>query len=129
VAASGSAATRLVELSRFTSQLCPFSSLVDEASASPARNSHSESGRLLLGSGVREPVFLPLVDFRSGCCSAPKLRRSVSLKTCVVLLLRLWCRVRELAREPVREWDKMGGVVGTDELERYEVACTWLPEK
>jgi hypothetical protein len=38
--------------------------------------------------------------------------------------------VRELAREPLREWDRMGGVLGTDELfERYEVAGTWLPEK
>lgn len=80
---------------------------------------------------MREPVFLPLVDFRSACWSAPKLLRSVSLKkTCVVLLLRLWCRVRELAREPLRECDRMGGVLGTDELrERYEVAGAWLPEK
>lgn len=125
MAASGSAATRLVELSRFTSQLWPFSSLVDEASASPARNSHSESRRLFLGSGVREPVFPPLLlDFR--CSTTPRLCRSVSLKTCVVLLLRL---CRELAREPEREWDRMGGVLGTDELDRYEVACTWLLEK
>src|SRR5436190_685159 len=35
--------TRLVELSRFTNQLWPFSSRVDDARANPALNIHSES--------------------------------------------------------------------------------------
>lgn len=41
---------------------------------------------------------------------------SLSMPERVELLLRV-CRVREL----LREWERMGGVLGTETLERYEV--------
>lgn len=51
----------------------------------------------------------------------PRLWRSVSLDaTNVELLLRVWWRVRELARE----WERIGGVLGTEILDRYE-SLSW----
>lgn len=125
---SGSAsATRLVELSLLLIQLWPFSSRVDEVNASPARSSHSVSRDFLFSEedvnpGVSVAPLELLLPMRVWICCwcnaaafwAPRAWRSVSLSACVELLLRLWCRVRELARE----CDRTGGVLGTEELER-----------
>lgn len=57
------------------------------------------------------------------CRGVPKpwLCRSVSLNAASVeLLLRVWWRVREL----VREWERIGGVLGTEILDRYE-SLSW----
>lgn len=52
VASSRDMSTRLVELSRLESQLWPFSSRVDEASAMPARSIHSASDLEVVGGGA-----------------------------------------------------------------------------
>lgn len=115
--------TRLVELSRLESQLWPFSSRVDEASAIPARSIHSASDLFACSSlnGRREcdepECFLCIVWWWRGSATS-LLCRFVSLNgpARVELLLRAW-RVREL----LRECERMGGVLGTETLERYEV--------
>jgi hypothetical protein len=112
--------TRLVELSRFESQLWPFSSRVDEASAIPVRSIHSESDLDAWVSLNGRRWDGPLC-FLSWWCSGRATSllwrfESLSMPGRVELLLRVW-RVREL----LREWERMGGVPGTETLERYEV--------
>jgi len=103
--------TRLVELSRLESQLWPFSSRVDDASAIPARSIHSASvfAWPSLNGRVCECFF---IGWWKG--SATFLYRFESGTERVELLLR--GRVRELLRE-----ERMGGVLGTEMLEMYEV--------
>jgi hypothetical protein len=115
--------TRVVEVSRLESQLWPFSSRVEEARAMPARSIHSASD---LGFGVlsgrgRRPCewemlgcFLVFGMWWSAWPSS-RLCRFVSLKAPVPveLLLRLW-RLREL----LRECERIGGVLGTETLDR-----------
>lgn len=52
-----------------------------------------------------------------------RLWRLVSLNGArVELLLRVWWRVREL----LREWERIGGVLGTEMLDRYDSLSWWL---
>ena len=111
-----------MELSRFESQLCPFSSRVDEASAMPARSIHSASDLLfawLLSPGVRRACdelgrFLVVPGWWWRGRISARLCRFVSLNPAalVELLLRP-CRLRDV----LREWERMGGVLGTETLE------------
>lgn len=109
---------RLVELSRLESQLWPFSSRVEEARAIPARSIHSASVLGLFASGRRLWLMLGCLLGVSGAWWRGRVRslcRAVSLNGAarLELLLRAW-RLREL----LREWERMGGVLGTETLDR-----------
>lgn len=112
--------TRLVELSRLESQLWPFSSLVDEARAMPARSIHSASDLVLSPNwrrACKEPgCFLCVVVWWWSGRVTFLLCRLVSLDgpARVELLLRRVWRVRD----ELRECERMGGVLGTETLER-----------
>jgi hypothetical protein len=120
IAVSSGISTRLVELSRLESQLWPFSSRVDEAKAIPARSIHSAS---MLGvCGVSGKWRRPGKVLAGFFCvlwwrgfDRPWLWRFESLDGPVrfELLLRVW-RVCEL----LREWERIGGVLGTEMLDR-----------
>lgn len=124
VSSKGGSGTRLVDVSRLESQLWPFSSRVEEARTIPARSIHSASYvgfGVLSGRGRRPCEYEMLVCFLCGfgmwCRAWPRslLCRFVSLKgpTLVELLLRVW-RLREL----LRECERIGGVLGTETLDR-----------
>lgn len=124
VSSKGVSGTRLVDVSRLESQLWPFSSRVEEDRAIPARSIHSASYLdfgVLSGTGrlpcEYEMLVCLLCVFGTWCRAWPRslLCRFVSLKgrTLVELLLRVW-RLREL----LREWERIGGVLGTETLDR-----------
>lgn len=107
-----------MELSRLESQLWPFSSRVDEASAIPARSIHSASD-LVVPSLEWRRVWDELGRFLCVDCwwwggrAVSLLCRFVSLNgPARVELLLLACRVRDV----LRECERMGGVLGTETL-------------
>lgn len=116
---------RLVELSRLESQLWPFCSRVEDARAMPARSIHSASGLdfgpLLCGRCwcPREYEMLGWLLCVPGtwwrACPRSRLCKFVSLMGAIreELLLRAW-RLREL----LRECERIGGVLGTETLDR-----------
>lgn len=109
-----------MELSRLWSQLWPFSSRVEDASAIPARSIHSASDLDFVESAARVRMRDGATDTLFGLrwwrgCARLRLWRFVSLNGArVELLLRVWWRVWEL----LREWERIGGVLGTEMLDR-----------